>query len=439
MQTCRPTGISGLAHYAAGLLGGIALVLPVCAIAADYDATPADYDRLVARLQPGDRLLLAAGAYLHGLILHAMQGSEAAPIEISGPASGPPAIFLARENHNTVSIKNSSHLIISNLILDGRNRPVDAVKAEGTSQWAHHITLQGLLIRNHGYDQQIVGISVQCPAWHWSIRDNVIIGAGTGIYLGSSDGKLPFVQGAVEGNVILDTTGYNLQIKHQIKRPSLQGMPESAGATVIRGNVFSKGRHSSGAAFARPNVLIGHLPIATTGSEDRYLIEGNLFLGNPAESLFQGEGNIVLNDNLFLNPDGNAIAIQPHKDFPRSVLVTGNLIAAKGLALRLQGVPSGSQLTVEDNEILEGVSLQSHMPSMDAKSGGIPLSQLVERWFSRVPAVNLQRRIREQMLIPAIQRLCSLPQDADRLEYYDALGAARYEMLCRSISVAHRQ
>jgi hypothetical protein len=439
MQSYRPPEISCLARYAAVLLSGIALVLPVCAIAADYDATPADYDQLVAKLQPGDRLLLAAGAYLRGLRLYGIQGSEAAPIEISGPAAGPPAIFLARENRNTISIKNASHLIISNLILDGRNRPVDAVKAEGTSQWAHHITLQKLLIRNHGYDQQIVGISVQCPAWHWSIRENVIIGAGTGMYLGSSDGKLPFVQGAIEGNIILDTIGYNLQIKHQIKRPRLQGMPESAGATVIRGNVFSKGRHSSGAELARPNVLIGHLPLATTGSEDRYLIEGNLFLGNPAESLFQGEGNIVLTGNLFLNPDGNAIAIQPHKDFPRSVLVTGNLIAAKGLALRVQGVPPGSQLTVEDNEILEGVSLQSHLPPMDAESGGIPLSQLLERWFSRVPPVDSQRRIRERMLVPAIQRLCSIQRDADRLELSDALGEARYEPLCRSISVAHRQ
>lgn len=439
MQSSRPAGISCLARCAAVLLSGIAFVPPAGAIAAEYDATPADYDRLIAKLQPGDRLLLAPGAYLRGLRLHEMQGSEGAPIEISGPASGPPAIFLARENHNTVSIKNSSHLVISNLILDGRNRPVDAVKAEGTSQWAHHITLQGLLIRNHGYDQQIVGISVQSPAWHWSIRDNVIIGAGTGIYLGSSDGKLPFVQGAIEGNVILDTIGYNLQIKHQIKRPSLRGMPESAGATVIRGNVFSKGRHSSGAEFARPNVLIGHLPIAAAGSEDRYVIEGNLFLGNPAESLFQGEGNVALTGNLFLNPDGNAVTIQPHKDFPRSVLITGNLIAAKGSALRVQGVPPGGQLTVDDNEILEGVPLQSHLPSTDTESEGIPLSQLLERWFSRLPAVDSQRRIREQVLVPAIQRLCSIRRDADRLESSDALGEARYELLCRSISVAHRQ
>jgi hypothetical protein len=436
MRSLRPAVISCRARYAAVLLTGIALVPSVGAIAAEYHATPADYDQLVAKLQPGDRLLLAAGAYLNGLRLHEMHGSEEASIEISGPTSGPPATFVARENHNTVSIKNSSYLIISNLILDGRNRPVDAVKAEGTSQWAHHITLQRLLIRNHGYDQQIVGISVQCPAWNWAIRENMIVGAGTGMYLGSSDGRKPFVQGVIEGNAVLDTIGYDLQVKHQVQRPNLPGMPVSAGSTSIRGNVFSKGHRSSRAEFARPNVLVGHLPIATTGSEDRYEIEGNLFLDNPGESLFQGEGNIVLNDNLFLNPDGNAIAIQPHKDFPRSVLVTGNLIAAKGSALHLQGVSPGNQLIVEDNEILEGVSLQFNLAPTDAESGGIEVRQLLERWFSRAPLRDAQRRIRDRMLLPLIQRLCSIHGSADRMELSDALGPARYKVLCSSITIA---
>lgn len=65
-------------------------------------------------------------------------------------------------------------------MLDGRDLPVDAVKAEGHADWAHHITLENLLIRvrGHGNNQQTVGISTKCPAWGWVIRDNEIIGAG---------------------------------------------------------------------------------------------------------------------------------------------------------------------------------------------------------------------------------------------------------------------
>ena len=89
------------------------------------------------------------------------------------------------------------------------------MKSERQARYAHHITLENLLIRGHGNNQQTVGISTKCPAWNWVIRGNTIIGAGTGMYLGDSDGSAPFVAGVIERNLIVDTIGYNLQIKHQ--------------------------------------------------------------------------------------------------------------------------------------------------------------------------------------------------------------------------------
>ena len=106
--------------------------------------------------------------------------------------------------------------------------PVDAVKSERPARYAHHITLENLLIRGHGNNQQTVGISTKCPAWNWVIRHNTIIGAGTGMYLGDSDGSAPFVAGVIEQNLIVDTIGYNLQIKHQRPRPDVAGMPFDA-------------------------------------------------------------------------------------------------------------------------------------------------------------------------------------------------------------------
>ncbi|MBK9641722.1 MAG: hypothetical protein IPO72_10660 [Saprospiraceae bacterium] len=60
----------------------------------------------------------------------------------------------------------------------GKNKFVDAVKAEGTAgNWAHHVTIEKLNIVNYGVDQQAVGISTKCPTWNWIIRSNIIIGA----------------------------------------------------------------------------------------------------------------------------------------------------------------------------------------------------------------------------------------------------------------------
>lgn len=46
-----------------------------------------------------------------------------------------------------------------------------------------------------------------------------------------------FVAGLIERNVIIESIGYNVQIKRQIERPTVPGM-EAESATIIRHNVF---------------------------------------------------------------------------------------------------------------------------------------------------------------------------------------------------------
>ena len=41
------------------------------------------------------------------------------------------------------------------------------------------------------------------------------------------------------------------------------------------------------------------------GSEDRYLVYGNLFLHNPSEALLQAEGRVAVYDNVFINGSGD--------------------------------------------------------------------------------------------------------------------------------------
>lgn len=317
----------------------LALVTPALASAGVINANPSNYRAALGSLSPGDTLLLAPGTYTQGLPIGAMSGTAAQPIVIAG-AADQSSVIVARDCCNTVQLDNgAAYIEIRNLTLDGAN--IDGpfgVDARGNT---HHITLENLRIINHGAQQQVVGISTKGPAWNWIIRRNTIIGAGTGIYLGNSDGTQPFVAGIIENNLIVDTLGYNLQVKQQQPRPTGIGLPTGNSRTIIRHNVFSKRNNTSTADGPRPNLLVGHFPLSGAGSGDRYEIYGNFFYENPTEALFQGEGNIALHDNLFVNSSGSAINIQPHLDAPRDVAVYHNTVVASGNGIRVSGAAAG--------------------------------------------------------------------------------------------------
>ena len=311
---------------------GMLCVLAGGAAAAEYQAGPEDYREHLRRLQPGDRLLLASGEYLQGLPLHHLSGQAGEPIVIEAADPAAPPRFIARPRANTVSLVNVRHLVVRHLALDGRNLPVDAVKAEGHSRYADFITLEHLHIHDHAASQQNVGISSKCPAYGWVVRNNRIERVGTGMYFGDADGSDPFVGGLIEGNHVSATLGYNLQIKHQTVRT-----PEYADRhdTLIRHNVFSKEDAASG-PLARPNVLLGHVPVSGAGSEDRYLVYGNVFLHNPSEALLQAEGRVAVYDNVFINGGGDAIRIQPHNDVPREMNIFSNTVLASGTGIQVR-------------------------------------------------------------------------------------------------------
>ena len=314
----------------------LAAAPPVSATGRTFSGSPQNYLEVLSGLQPGDTLQLAPGEYQRGLPVHRLVGTQQSPIVISGPDRGAPAVFIARPGANTVSIVDSAYVHIRDLRLDGRNVPVDAVKAEGHARWAHHITLENLTIVNHGFDQQNVAISTKCPAWGWVIRGNRIHGAGTGMYLGNSDGTGAFYDGVIENNLVANPRGYAIQIKHQHARPALDIAPRGRFVTIIRHNVLSKTNGGSEGPNARPNLLVGHWPPRGDGSQDEYLIYGNYFYDNPHEALFQGEGNVALYDNVFVNPRGAAIKIQPHNDVPRTVRVLHNTVIASGDPITVQ-------------------------------------------------------------------------------------------------------
>ena len=325
------------------------------------NADPSDYLTKLAQLKPGDTLLLAPGNYkanatdvntndVAGLPIVGLKGLPAAPIVITGPETGVRPVLMGRSTHNTVLIADASYIVVRRLEIDGRGLDGFGVAVHGAT---HDITIEDNYFHGHGGDQAVVAISTAGgTAWNWIIRRNLIVGAGTGMYLGSSTGGNPFVAGLIEHNVIRDTIGYNVQIKHQAPWSSLPaGMPTDRTTTVIRHNVFSKSGNSSTGAYARPNLLVGDCPPRGPGLTNDFAIYGNFFCRNPVESLFQGEGNIAFYGNIMV-ASGAAILVQPHNGLVRNVRIFHNTVLTSGSrAVLVRGGAGGYTQRVFGNAV----------------------------------------------------------------------------------------
>jgi hypothetical protein len=278
-------------------------------------ADPSNYRRMISGLVPGDTLVLAGGEYPR-LAIANLAGAPGHCITITGPAGERPAVIFGEIGNRTVEIVDSSYVVVSNLVIDGRGIPgADGVKALASPHPAtHHIVLDGNLIIGAGANQQTDGITTKIPTWNWVIRRNTILSAGTALYLGDSDGTAPFIAGLIENNLVVDPIGYGMQIKYQIARPELPGIPEGAQSTIIRYNIFKKsGRPSPDGN--RPNLLVGGFPEKGAGSNDLYDIYGNLLVDNPREALFQGSGRISFHDNVLIGGEPAAAVFRDH-DLP---------------------------------------------------------------------------------------------------------------------------
>ena len=268
----------------------LALVFCTAAEARSLRANPETVNRLLSTLRPGDTLVLAPGIYgpLH---LSHLNGKPVAWITIRGansPAGIGAAVIVGNPCCNTVEIQNSSYLAIKRLRIDSAGiRSVFGISARGgMNNHVHDVLIEDNILVGQNGSQQTDGISTKTPTWNWTIRGNEIFGAGTGLYLGDSDGSEPFVAGVIENNLVQDTIGYNMEIKFQSQRPVVPGMPTGFSTTIIRNNTFIKGDEPSPDG-SRPNVLSAASPIQEA-SRDLYQIYGNFFDHNPRRSSFAG-------------------------------------------------------------------------------------------------------------------------------------------------------
>ena len=99
------------------------------------------------------------------------------------------------------------------------------------------------------------------------------------------------------------------------------------------------------------------------GVEDTYAIYGNFFYQNRHEALFQGEGNVALYANVFVNEHGDALHIQPHNDVPRRIVIAYNTVLAKDTGIAVvpkEGVPL-KLLEVGGNAVFAGAPLAASL------------------------------------------------------------------------------
>jgi len=289
----------------------VVLAIAPAARAGDVNADPSTYQAALATVKPGDTLHLAAGTYPL-LVVSSLNGTAQSPITITGPAAGG-AVVQGDASDNVVEIVNSSYVVLQNLTIDSMGLDgVFGVSAKGgTSNTVHDITIEGCTLKGQGASQQTDGISTKTPTWGWIIRGNVIDGAGTGLYLGNSDGSDPFVGGLIEGNLIQNTIGYDAEIKFQTAWPAGTGLPAGPNRTILRNNVFIKNDQPSPDGD-RPNLYLGGQPASGMGAGDLFEVYGNFFFHNPRESLLQVEGRVTIHDNVFVDADIAAIAAQPN-------------------------------------------------------------------------------------------------------------------------------
>lgn len=326
----------------------LALVLlwsPV-ASAADVPADPSNYQESLTGLQPGDTLVLAAGQYTR-LTIDGINGTADAWITITGPTEGDPAVIVGESCCNTVQLYDSSYVAVKNLVVDAQGLSVDGVNAKDSI--SHDILIEGNTLQGFPpAEQQIVGISTKSPAWNWTIRGNTIVEAGTGLYLGNSDGSMPFIAGVIENNLVLRPVGYCMQIKHQNDYTADPGMPAGPNVTIIRNNVFIKDDRESPDGD-RPNLLVGGFPDTGPGVDDTYRIYGNLLFYNPREALLQASGRVAIHDNIFVGAAAGfaALVVTNHENKPvKLAYVYNNTIYGGGTGISI------SQAASEDDAVV---------------------------------------------------------------------------------------
>lgn len=227
--------------------------------AATYEARPGDDLRtLLAKLVPGDTLLLRGGHYLLESLRLDQQGSPDRYIVIAAAPNETPVLTATSLQHNLISIRSAAYLSIEGLTIDGTPLNVDAIKFEH-GYASHHVIIQNCEIRNY----QGVAINSKGEDHHITVRRCHIhhssAGVGEAFYIGKQDASVTPHHWLIENNLIHDTAGQQgdgIELKYGVH------------SSVVRDNVVFNTQY--------PAILCYGVKGANATRELSNVIEGNV-------------------------------------------------------------------------------------------------------------------------------------------------------------------
>jgi len=273
-----------------------------------------DLRAAIAKLQPGDQLLLGGGTYgFSSQFKITAVGLLDRSIVIRAKDDEDVLIEMNTGAQNILEVADSRYLEIHNFRFRGGSHGIRLINSD-------FITIQDCEI----YETGDVAISANSGGTYEGlvIRGNHIHhtnGSGEGMYLGCNNDSCRVMNSLVEHNYIHHTNGPTVEQGDGIE------LKEGSAGNVIRHNVIHDTNYP------------GIITYSTSGNGPANIIEGNL-IWNTNDSAIQSAADSIIRNNVVL---GSPIALQPHQaNSPSNQEVVHNTVVVNvnGSGIDVRGV-----------------------------------------------------------------------------------------------------
>lgn len=265
----------------------------------------------LARLEPGDELVLRAGVYaFDSRVLIRAAGEPDRPIVIRGADGDDVLIRMRTRRQNIVEIDGSRHVTLRNLRFRGGSHGIRLLDSDFVS-----------IENSEVFDTGDVAISANAGGTYEGlvIRGNHIhhtSGTGEGLYLGCNHDECRVLNSVIEWNYVHDTNGPAVEQGDGIE------LKEGSAGNIVRHNVVHATRYA------------GIITYGTLGNGPPNVIEGNLIWGAD-DNAIQSAADAVIRNNIVI---GSPIALQPHQNAsPSNLEVVHNTVIADGSGIVVRG------------------------------------------------------------------------------------------------------
>ncbi|MBX3131401.1 MAG: right-handed parallel beta-helix repeat-containing protein [Polyangiaceae bacterium] len=285
--------------------------------ATTYDISPgANLGAEIAKLQPGDELVLAGGTYtLTARLGVSVQGTAQSPIIIRSK-DNETAHITRDASQNVINIENAAYLIFRGLTVSGGSHGIRIDKSS-------FITIEDCLI----HSTADVGLSANISGSTYEgliIRGNEIrntSGTGEGMYLGCNNAACALTKSLIEGNWVHHTDGSGVTQGDGIE------LKTGSYENIIRDNVIHDTNYPCILAYG-------------TDGKAQNLIERNA-MWNCGDHGIQVAGDAIVRNNIILGAQADGLRNQTHQGATvQNLVIVHNTILNSGTALRSDSIVS---------------------------------------------------------------------------------------------------